>query len=138
MLKAFELALKMGKVPVFSLPHIDPLILTKVQQCKKFRDYAEKLDHLEEGVQVEKVEILGVEMFGDKVGFVNMRAVTQKEGFKLPSYIFLRGHAVGILMLVNGQLLLVEQYRVPTQQTMLEAPAGMIDESGDFIGVAAQ
>ena len=66
-------------------------------------------------------------MFGENVGFVNMRAVTQKDGYKLPSFIFLRGHAVGILMLVNNQLLLVEQYRVPTQQTMIEAPAGMID-----------
>ena len=41
-------------------------------------------------------------------------------------------------MLVNNKLLLVEQYRVPTQQTMIEAPAGMIDESGDFVGVAAK
>jgi ADP-sugar diphosphatase len=67
-----------------------------------------------------------------------MRAVTMKEGFKLPSYIFLRGHAVGILMFVNDKLLLTEQYRVPVQETLLEVPAGMIDESGDFIGVAAK
>ena len=67
-----------------------------------------------------------------------MRAMTMKDGFKLPSYIFLRGHAVGILMFVNEKLLLVEQYRVPIQQTLLEVPAGMIDESGDFVGVAAK
>jgi ADP-sugar diphosphatase len=66
-------------------------------------------------------------MFGDKVGFVNMRAITEKDGFKLPGYIFLRGHAVAILMFVNKKLLLVEQYRVPIQSTLLEAPAGMID-----------
>ena len=30
MLKAFELTLKIGKIPVFSLPHIEPTILTKV------------------------------------------------------------------------------------------------------------
>ncbi len=76
-------------------------------------------------------------MFGDKVGFINMRAVTEKDNHKLPGYIFLRGHAVAILMLVNDKLLLVEQYRVPIQSTLLEAPAGMIDESGDFVGVAA-
>ncbi len=58
-------------------------------------------------------------MFGENVGFVNMRTITQKDGFKLPGYLFLRGHAVAILMLVNDKVLLVEQYRVPVQQTML-------------------
>ena len=77
-------------------------------------------------------------MFGENVGFINLRAATEKDGFHLPAYLFLRGHAVAVLMLVNGKLLLVEQYRVPVQQTMLEAPAGMIDESGDFTGVAAK
>ena len=77
-------------------------------------------------------------MFGQNVGFINMRAITLREGFKLPSYVFVRGNAVGILMLVNNKLLLTEQYRVPTQQLMIEAPAGMIDESGDFVGVAAK
>lgn len=76
-------------------------------------------------------------MFGDKVGFVSMRAFTEKEGYKLPAYVFLRGPAVAILMFVNNKLLLVEQYRVPIQSTLIEAPAGMIDESGDFVGVAA-
>jgi len=30
MLKAFELTLKIGKIPVFSLPHIEQGILSKV------------------------------------------------------------------------------------------------------------
>lgn len=77
-------------------------------------------------------------MFGENVGFISMRAITQKDGFKLPSYVFLRGNAVAILMLVNDKIMLVEQYRPAIQQTMLEAPAGMIDESGDFVGVAAK
>ena len=54
-------------------------------------------------------------MFGERVGFVNLRAVTTKDGYSLPSYVFLRGPAVAILMLVNKKLLLVEQYRVPIQ-----------------------
>lgn len=76
-------------------------------------------------------------MFGDKVGFVNLRAHTKKEGFPIPAYVFLRGPAVAILVLVNDKILLVEQYRTPVQQTLLEAPAGMLDESGDFAGTAA-
>ena len=46
-------------------------------------------------------------MFGENVGFINLRAITAKDGFKLPRYIFLRGHAVAILMLVNDKILLV-------------------------------
>jgi hypothetical protein len=30
-------------------------------------------------------------------------------------------------MIVNGKILVVEQYRVPIQQTIIEAPAGMLD-----------
>lgn len=70
-------------------------------------------------MEVSKIEILGVEMFGEKVGFVNLRAITAKDGFNLPSYVFLRGPAVAILMLVNDKLLVVEQYRVPIQQTII-------------------
>ena len=55
MLKAFELTLKIGKIPVFSLPHIDPVILNKVEQCKKFKDYVSKFDNLEKGVEISKV-----------------------------------------------------------------------------------
>lgn len=76
-------------------------------------------------------------MFGDKVGFVNLRAHTKKEGYPMPAYVFLRGPAVAILVLVNDKILLVGQYRTPVQQTLLEAPAGMLDESGDFAGTAA-
>ena len=76
-------------------------------------------------------------MFGTKVGFINLRAETYKDGFLLPSYVFLRGPSVAILMFVNDKLLVVEQYRPPIQETILEAPAGMLDESGDFVGVAA-
>jgi hypothetical protein len=60
MIKAFELTLKMGVIPVFSLPHINAAILAKVESCKKFRDYVDKFDSLEKGVSVVKIEILGV------------------------------------------------------------------------------
>lgn len=46
-------------------------------------------------------------MFGERVGFINLRAVTSKDGFNLPSYVFLRGPSVAILLFVNKKLLLV-------------------------------
>jgi hypothetical protein len=71
------LSMKIGVIPVFSLPHIDQGVLVQVKECKKFQDYVRSFDRLEEGTSVSKIEILGVEMFGkEKVGFVNMRAVT--------------------------------------------------------------
>ena len=76
-------------------------------------------------------------MFGEKVGFVTMKAHTKKQGFSIPAYVFLRGPAVAILVLVNDKILLVEQFRTPVQETLLQAPAGMLDESGDFAGTAA-
>jgi ADP-sugar diphosphatase len=54
-------------------------------------------------------------MFGDKVGFVNLRAITSKDGCSMPSYVFLRGPAVTMLMFVNNKILVVKQYRVPIQ-----------------------
>jgi hypothetical protein len=56
-----------------------------------------------------------------------MRAITSKDGLILPSYVFLRGDSVGILMFVNNKILLVEQYCVPIQQYYSQIPAGMID-----------
>ena len=35
---AFEVATKIGKIPVFSMPHIAEDIVIKVQQSKKFND----------------------------------------------------------------------------------------------------
>ena len=41
-------------------------------------------------------------MFGKKVRFVNLRAIKSKEdGFKMLSYIFLRGLMIVILMFVS-------------------------------------
>ena len=54
-------------------------------------------------------------MFGERVGFINLRAVTSKDGYKLPDYVFMRGSAVSILMFVNNKILTVDQYRVPVQ-----------------------
>jgi ADP-sugar diphosphatase len=57
-----------------------------------------------------------------------MRVVTTEDGKPLPGYVFLRGDAVTVLLLVNKKMLLVRQYRVPVQRYNLEAPAGMLDE----------
>jgi len=35
-------------------------------------------------------------------------------------------------------MVLTKQFRVPIGQYLIEAPAGMIDEEGNFVGVAAK
>lgn len=57
---------------------------------------------------------------------------------RLPGFTFIRGDAVAILLLVNGKMVLVEEFRVPVGKMMLGAPAGMVDESNHFAGVAAK
>ncbi len=66
-------------------------------------------------------------MFGKEVGFINLQTKPMLGPTRLPGYIFLRGHAVAILMLINGQVLLVRQFRPAVCQWLLEAPAGMVD-----------
>ena len=113
---SFELTLKMGKViPVEFMPHINEQIAMKVKECKKFNDYVGKIEKNPSNVEVSKIEIVSVEMFGEKVGFVGLRAHTKMDGYSLPGYVFLRGPAIGVLMFVNKKLLLVEQFRVPVQ-----------------------
>lgn len=36
-----------------------------------------------------------------------MRAITKKDGFSLPSYVFLRGNAVAILVIINNEKILL-------------------------------
>jgi ADP-sugar diphosphatase len=62
---------------------------------------------------------------------------------QLPGIVFARGGAVAILMLLEceGQkyAVLTEQARVPVGRTILELPAGMLDDDdGDFVGTAAR
>lgn len=52
-------------------------------------------------------------MFGKEIGFVNLITQPFYGKVKLPGYIFMRGHAVAILMIINKQLLLVKQFRTP-------------------------
>eukprot|EP00246_Nothoceros_aenigmaticus_P014459 TRINITY_DN5495_c0_g1_i1.p1 TRINITY_DN5495_c0_g1~~TRINITY_DN5495_c0_g1_i1.p1 ORF type:complete len:327 (-),score=52.23 TRINITY_DN5495_c0_g1_i1:203-1183(-) len=91
------------------------------------------------------VVIQSVDMFGQRVGFVKFKAelVDDETGAKLPGIVTARGGAVGILILLEceGEMftVLTEQARVPVGRTILELPAGMLDDDkGDFVGTAAR
>ena len=104
-------------------------------ESKKFEKF---LTNFSKDVDVKQINILSVYWFGNNVGFINLDVETYLNGKRVPGYVFLRGDAVAILLIVNGMLLLTRQFRVPVGQFTIEAPAGMVDESSNFAGVAAK
>ncbi|WVZ82754.1 hypothetical protein U9M48_029984 [Paspalum notatum var. saurae] len=96
-------------------------------------------------LNLTRVLIQGVDMFGKRVGFLKFKAdvVDEETKTKVPGIVFARGPAVAVLILLesNGQTyaVLTEQVRVPVGKFLLELPAGMLDdEKGDFVGTAVR
>ncbi len=66
--------------------------------------------------------------------------ITDSSGKFIPGIVFMRGGAVGMLVVLNKKFaVLTVQPRVPTGDfEFVELPAGMLDGSGNFAGVAAK
>jgi len=80
-------------------------------------------------------------MFGKILGFATMMLDCNLKGtdIRLPGFVFLRGKAVAIMVVINKTLLaLTYQFRVPIGRYLTESVAGMVDEEGNFFGVAAK
>ncbi|KAL9053150.1 MAG: hypothetical protein Q9162_004947 [Coniocarpon cinnabarinum] len=88
---------------------------------------------------------------GGRIGFVKLKAeISNNAGEKLPGSIFLRGGSVAMLVILqpddvphnsedDKHVLLTVQPRAPAGSlTMVELPAGMIDDAGTFGGAAAK
>ncbi|TKW19422.1 hypothetical protein SEVIR_4G019000v4 [Setaria viridis] len=96
-------------------------------------------------LNLTRILIQGVDMFGKRVGFMKFKAdiIDEETKTKVPGIVFARGPAVAVLILLesNGQTyaILTEQVRVPIGKFVLELPAGMLDdEKGDFVGTAVR
>ncbi|CAN6223592.1 unnamed protein product [Urochloa humidicola] len=85
-------------------------------------------------LNLTRILIQGVDMFGKRVGFLKFKAdiVDEETKTKVPGIVFARGSAVAVLILLesNGQTyaVLTEQVRVPIGKFVLELPAGMLDD----------
>ncbi len=116
--------------------------LDTIVSCKAFTDWLGELDC--ERFNVLSVQIQAVNMFGPRVGFLMFKAdAVDAEGRMLPGVVFMRGGCVAILpvLICNGvqYAVMTVQPRLPTGQfDFVEIPAGMLDGSGNFIGVAAK
>ncbi|XP_044956641.1 nudix hydrolase 14, chloroplastic [Hordeum vulgare subsp. vulgare] len=94
---------------------------------------------------LRQILIQGVDMFGQRVGFLKFKAdiVDEETRAKIPGIVFARGPAVAVLILLESKgqtyAVLTEQARVPIGKFILELPAGMLDdENGDFVGTAVR
>ncbi|KAH0858596.1 hypothetical protein HID58_086857 [Brassica napus] len=95
---------------------------------------------------LKQVIIQGVDMFGERIGFLKFKAdiLDKGSGHKVPGIVFARGPAVAVLILLESDdgetyAVLTEQVRVPTGKIVLELPAGMLDDDeGDFVGTAVR
>jgi ADP-sugar diphosphatase len=134
-------------------PYAVPLTYNNSEDAKQhdnvlkmvaFQDWCKGID---DDFKVESIKIQSVDMFGPRVGFIKFSAniTDRKSGVKLPGIVFMRGGAVGIMIIIvceedrKQYTVLTVQPRAPVAQyNFQELPAGMLDGSGDFAGVAAK
>lgn len=115
---------------------------SKILACNssvKFTNWREKL---QTNFTNFIIDVKDVDMFGDKVGFIKAVVDLKIDGKKIPGITFIRGDSVSILTEIrtenNSYFVLVYQPRVPVGDFIYENPAGMMDESGDPVGVSIQ
>ena len=108
--------------------------------CVPFREWAEAMDP---ALTVRSVHFTDIDMFGPRVGFVKFTVDATFHGRRIPGIVFMRGGAVAVLpILRSGEerwVLCIRQPRLAVpSSSFLEIPAGMLDASGAFAGVAAK
>ena len=128
------------EVPVMCHQNSPGLDLKRCIESKLLLDWAASV---KPGLDVREILVSSVDMFGPRVGFLKIETVTFFQGVRIPGICFLRGGAVSILVVLECEgtdyVILTRQPRVPVGSVDLcELPAGMLDGSGAFAGVAAK
>jgi ADP-sugar diphosphatase len=137
---SFSVSIHGADVSVECSPAAPGLDLARCIKSKLFVDWAAGLDA---ELAIQKVVVQSVDYFGPRVGFLKVEAVALFNGVRVPGICFLRGGAVSILVLLKCEgetwVVCTRQPRVPVgRAALLELPAGMLDDSGAFAGVAAK
>jgi ADP-sugar diphosphatase len=115
-------------------------VVEKAMSSQKMVKWVEKLSP---DFEIEKLDIQNIDMFGPNVGFIKFNATVKCKGEPVPGIVFMRGGSVAILIILSlgGEkfILCTKQARFPIGDSeFLEIPAGMMDEDGNFLGVAAK
>lgn len=120
--------------------------IAKVTATRSYTDWIASLDL--KRFTVKAIHLQSVDMFGrapnEKVGFIKLKAdVVDSTGKFIAGIVFMRGGSVGILPVLKCE---GKKYTVATVQPRIatgsfefvEIPAGMLDGSGNFAGLAAK
>jgi ADP-sugar diphosphatase len=113
----------------------------KAITCLKFKKWADSIDSK---YDIRSIYIQSVDMFGPNIGFIKLNCEAYFNDKPVPGIVFIRGASVSILIILilpNGDkhILLVVQPRIAIGcSSYVEAVAGMMDENGNFVGVAAK
>jgi ADP-sugar diphosphatase len=121
--------------------------LSIIVESPKFKKFISSLD-------INILEIIGIAIYGvkwfcnpkapvsEKLGFLYLEifASDKRNGKPVPGVVFLRGDAVAVYLRVNYKgnkfVVLTKQVRGPVGNFVLEIPAGMMDDSDNFVGIA--
>ncbi len=144
-----EIILNDEKIPVTNFnPSLTNELVLKALQSRKFTSWLETLNVTE--FRLESIEVRDIFLFGSIMGFICInckmfpRHVPEGEVARpLPGYVFIRGDAIVILVIIKDKdtgklyVVLTDQYRLPFGNSIIEFPAGMMDEERNFRGQAA-
>jgi ADP-sugar diphosphatase len=126
------------RVPVFG-GELSSATVAAALASRPFREWAASLDAR---FAVSSVTLQSVDFFGPRVGFVKLLAEATFAGSRVPGVVFLRGGAVSLLPLLTcgseRWVVCARQPRLAVGAAFLELPAGMLDDGGSFVGVAAK
>ena len=127
-----------SSVPVFS-GGFPAAAVAAVLASRPFLEWSASLDAR---FSVRSITLQSVDFFGPRVGFSKIVCDATFSGQRVPGVVFLRGGAVSVLPLLtcgrDWWILCARQPRLAVGAHFLELPAGMIDDAGSFVGVAAK
>lgn len=143
--QAFQVLLLRKVVPVTYESSLDEALVKQVEEFVPFKTWVAKTNKIADNeIHVTRVHIQSIDMFGTKIGFIKFQADVDKNGKFVPGVTFTRGGSVAILVILKSDkdgkeyAVLTVQPRIPIgRDANSEIPAGMLDGSGNFIGIAA-
>jgi ADP-sugar diphosphatase len=138
---------KLKNIEIYSIIDSIQAEMGIIIQSQKLINYINNLDLY--SLDVKKVRIDAVKWFcspnaisPEKLGFLflEVECTNRETGEPVPGIVFLRGGAVAVYIVVEVEgknyVVLTQQLRVPCGGKLLEIPAGMLDGSKNFAGVA--
>ena len=130
-----------SNIPIFVIQQ-EPAIDHEL--AKNFIPFQNWTQNINPNLLISKIVLQHVDYFGKRIGFLKFQVYATLNGNPVPGIVFMRGHSVCILPIITDittnqkWIALKREFLMPAGDYMTELPAGMLDGSGDFVGVAAK